>query len=411
MPGGAGAGGAAAVAAVRARGAVWWLGPAFVVSVAYVDPGNFAANMAGGAAFGYRLLWVLLAGNGVAVLVQYLAAKLGIATGASLPANCRRHFPAWTCLLWGAAQASAVATDLAEVLGGALAFHLLFGLPLWLGAVLTAGAVFLVLALERAGFRWLEAGIGLFVGLIGAAYVCELLLVPVDWRAAAAGLVRPSLDRESAYVAAAMLGATVMPHVVYLHSALVLPRRAEAGAGRAREHARGELADLLLAMNGAWLVNSAMIVLAAATFFAAGRSVQSLEEAYRTLTPLVGPGAAAVFGLALLASGLASAAVGTLAGQVIMAGFLQVRLSPFLLRSLTLLPALAVIAAGLDPSRILVLSQVVLGFTLPAALIPLLLLTSRPALMGPLVNGRAVRLLAWAAVGAVLGLDAYLLLC
>ncbi len=241
----------------RVLRAVPWLGPAFVASVAYMDPGNFATNVAGGASFGYRLLWVLLWSNLMAILIQFLAAKLGIVTGRSLPENCRLHFrrPV-AALLWVGAEAAAVATDLAEVLGGALGLHLLFGLPLWAGALLTAVAVFAILTLERAGFRWLEGGVAAFVAVIGAAYAFELLLVQADWRGVAAGLLRPSLDAGSAYVAVGMLGATVMPHVIYLHSALVLPRRRAVGAGREREQLRVELADILLAMNGAFEVNN-----------------------------------------------------------------------------------------------------------------------------------------------------------
>lgn len=387
-----------------------WLGPAFVASVAYVDPGNFAANVAAGASFGYRLLWVLLWSNLMAMLVQYLAAKLGIVTGRTLPENCRLHFRRPVALLlWVGAETSALATDLAEVLGGALGLHLLLGVPLGAGALLTGGAVFAILALERAGFRRLEGGIAAFVGLIAVAYALELFLVPADWRAAAAGALRPTLDAGSAYVAVGMLGATVMPHVVYLHSALVLPRRRVLGPGREREHLRRELTDILLAMNGAWLINSAMVVLAAATFFPQGTAVHSLEGAYRTLSPLLGRAAAAAFGLALLASGLASSAVGTLAGQVILEGFTRLRVSVFLRRSLTLVPALSVVALGVDASRALLFSQVALSFTLPFALVPLVVLTGRRSVMGELANGPLTSAAAALVTALVVCLNAYLL--
>lgn len=387
-----------------------WLGPAFVAAVAYIDPGNFATNIAGGAAFDHRLLWVLLWSNLMAILIQYLSAKLGIVSGRTLPENCRAHFsrPA-NLVLWLAAEAGAMATDLAEILGGALGLRLLFGLPLWLGALGTAGAVFAILGLERAGFRRLEAGITAFVAVVGISYAVELFLVRPEWGAVARGMLVPSLDAESGYVAVGMLGATVMPHVVHLHSALVLPRRRLLGAGWERRHLRHELADILVAMNGAWLINSSMIVLAAATFFRHGTPVDSLEEAYRTLSPLLGPVASGAFGLALLASGLASSAVGTLAGQVILEGFRGVRISVFLRRLITLAPALAVILAGIDPTRALIFSQVILSFALPFALVPLFLLTRRRSLMGECANARLTDALAGATVAAIVGLNGYLL--
>lgn len=388
-----------------------WLGPAFVSAVAYIDPGNFATNIAGGASFGHRLLWVPLWSNLMAILIQYLSAKLGIVTGRTLPENCREHFSRRANgVLWLAAEAAAMATDLAEILGGALGLHLLFGLPLWLGALLTGAAVFAILGLERAGFRRLEAGITAFLAVVGLSYAVELFLVRPEWGAVARGMLVPSLDARSAYVAVGMLGATVMPHVVYLHSALVLPRRRLLGAGWERRHLRHELADILVAMNGAWLINSAVIVLAAATFFRHGAPIASLEEAYRTLSPLLGPVASGAFGLALLASGLASAAVGTLAGQVILAGFVGVRVGVFLRRLITMVPALAVILAGIDPSRALIFSQVILSFALPFALVPLFLLTRRRSLMGEHANARLTDVLAGAAIVVITGLNGHLLL-
>lgn len=395
----------------RLARAMAWMGPAFVASIAYMDPGNFATNIAGGAAFDYRLLWVLLWSNAMAIVIQYLSAKLGIVTGRTLPENCRDRFPRpVTIILWLAAEAAALATDLAEVLGGALALHLLFGFPLWLGAVVTGAAVFAILALERAGFRKLEAGIAAFVALIGLAYAVELILVRPEWSAVAAGVIWPTLDAESAYVAVGMLGATVMPHVVYLHSALVLPRRLLTGADQVERHLRNELTDIILAMNGAWLINSSMIILAAGTFFRHGIAVDSLEQAYRTLTPLMGTAAAWVFGLALLASGLASSVVGTMAGQVILGGFLQLRISIFLRRLLTLFPALAVTLAGIDPLAALILSQVVLSFTLPFALVPLLWLTADRKVMGVYANRPVTNAAAALIVLVVIGLNGFLLL-
>ncbi|MCU1249280.1 MAG: Mn2+/Fe2+ transporter, family, partial [Edaphobacter sp.] len=376
-----------------------YFGPAFVASVAYIDPGNFATNILGGSQYGYRLLWVLLWSNAMAILIQYLSAKLGIVTGLTLPQNCRKHFSRpMTLFLWVAAEVSAIATDLAEFLGAALGFFLLFGPALlahgWTrtgtlfgAAFVTAVAVFLILALDLAGYRWLERCIMGFVGIIGLCYGFEVFLVHPDWRLAAFHTLVPTLDPRdfhgSLYAAVGMLGATVMPHVVYLHSALVQPRRAELikqppveGGSRRRSYLRFELIDVFVAMNGAWLINSAMIVMAAVAF-SHGAAAPSIEEAYYTLGPLLGPMAATVFAVALLCSGLSSSTVGVMAGQVIIEGFLDIKFSIFLRRLITIIPALVVIAVGLDPLKILILSQVVLSFALPFALIPLLVLTNR----------------------------------
>jgi manganese transport protein len=407
-----------------------WFGPAFVASIAYIDPGNFGTNLIAGTNFGYKLLWVLLWSNLMAILIQYLSAKLGIATGATLPENCRRHFSRPTAiLLWVAAELSALATDLAEFLGAAMGFYLLFGnyflhlgltrtMVMLLAALVSAVCVFLILLLELRGFRSLELGIMLFVLVIGACYLLEIFLVHPDWGQIAYHTAVPWLDQRSIYAAVGMLGATVMPHVVYLHSGLVQPRvREEERLLRSPEdrplhrarHLRLETLDVFTAMNGAWLVNSAMVIVAAAAFATTGRVDMSIEDAHRTLGPLLGPASATIFAIALLCSGLSSSTVGTLAGQMILEGFLQVRFSIFLRRLLTLLPALIVIGLGMDPLRILVLSQVVLSFTLPFALIPLLILCGRRAVMGPFTNGRVVRSLGWITVGLILALNVVLL--
>src|ERR1700742_3384605 len=413
------------------RGEMWrYFGPAFVASVAYIDPGNFASNFEGGARFGYTLLWVLLWSNLMAILIQYLSAKLGIATGATLPQNCREHFSRRTAVgLWLAGELSAMATDLAEFLGAALGFYLLFGgyflhlglrptTVMFMAAVVSAVCVFAILALELRGFRTLEIGIMLFVLVIGLCYLVEIFLVHPDWRQIAYHTAVPWLDRRSIYAAVSMLGATVMPHVVYLHSGLVQPRLKveerhlapsdDRYLSRLR-HLRLETLDVFAAMNGAWLVNSAMVIVAAAAFAGTGRGDMSIEEAHRTLGPLLGPASATIFAIALLASGLSSSTVGTLAGQMILEGFLKVRFSIFLRRLLTLLPAMIVIGLGLDPLRILVLSQVVLSFTLPFALIPLLVLCGRRKLMGGFTNGVITSTLGWLTVGLILALNAVLL--
>jgi len=389
---------------------VWWyFGPAFVASVAYMDPGNFATNIEAGSRFGYQLLWVLLWSNAMAILIQYLSAKLGIATGKTLPQNCRAHFPrSLNFGLWVAAEIGAMATDLAEFLGAALGFYLLFGFPLLPSALLTGVAVFVILLVERAGFRHLEKLIMGFVGVIGIAYAFEVFLSPPDWKAVGLGALVPRVDADSIYVAVGMLGATVMPHVVYLHSALVLHRRDENDRNDDR-HARMGLADVLVAMNGAWLINSAMVVMAAAVFFQRGLPVASIEQAHHTLIPLLGPLAGITFAVALLCSGLSSSTVGTMAGQVILEGFLHVRMSIFLRRLITMVPALVVIAWGLDPLRILILSQVALSFCLPFALVPLIWLTRRADVMGPLANRGATNGLAYLSSVVIIGLNVLLL--
>jgi len=364
-----------------------FVGPAFVASVAYVDPGNFATNIAAGSDFRYKLLWVLLWSNLMAILVQLLSAKLGIATGRSLPRNCREHFPrATNYFLWVAGEISALATDLAEFLGAALGFSLLFGMPLLPAALLTGVATFLILSMERLGFRKLEYVIMAFVGVISLAYVAELFLARPPWGEVFHHVVVPHLEASSLYVAVGMLGATVMPHVVYLHSALVLPRRAELGHKDHARHFRMERLEVLVAMNVAWVINSAMVIMSAAVFHDRGMPVRSIEEAHRTLAPLLGDLSSFLFAVALLASGLSSSAVGTLAGQVILEGFLDVKMSIFLRRLITMIPALVVIALGLDPLKILVLSQVCLSFSLPFAIGPLVWLTSRRSVMGEHVN-------------------------
>jgi manganese transport protein len=415
----------------KTRQAFYWFGPAFVASIAYIDPGNFGTNLIAGTGFGYKLLWVLLWSNLMAILIQYLSAKLGIATGATLPQNCREHFSRRTAImLWLAAELSALATDLAEFLGAALGFYLLFGsyflrlglsqtTVMFMAALVSAVCVFAILALELRGFRSLELGIMVFVLVIGVCYLVEIFLVHPDWRQIVYHTAVPWLNRGSIYAAVSMLGATVMPHVVYLHSGLVQPRLAtedraaqHSGADRLQSrlrHLRFETLDVFAAMNGAWLVNSAMVIVAAAAFAGTGRVDMTIEDAHRTLGPLLGPASATIFAIALLASGLSSSTVGTLAGQMILEGFLQVRFSIFLRRLLTLLPALVVIGVGLDPLRILVLSQVVLSFTLPFALVPLLILCGRRSLMGTFTNGKVTNFLGWLTAGLIVALNIVLL--
>jgi manganese transport protein len=384
-----------------------FVGPAFVASIAYMDPGNFATNIQAGSEFGYALLWVLLWSNAMAMLIQTLSAKLGIATGLTLPQACRATFRRPVVVgLWIAAEMAALATDLAEFLGAALGFHLLVGLPLFPSAIATGILVFAILAIERRGYRRFEAAIIAFVAVIGLAYAFELFLADPSGHAVAHGTVVPHLSSSALYVAVAMIGATVMPHVVYLHSGLVLPRR---GTLSPQRHLKLERTDIVLAMNGAWLINSAMVVMAAAVFYGAGVSVGSIEDAHQTLDPLLGGLSAAAFGVALLASGISSSTVGTMAGQMILEGFMNVRISIFLRRLITMVPALVVIGLGLDPLSTLIASQAALSIALPFALIPLILLTSRHELMGQLVNRRITRIAGWAITVVVVTLNLVLL--
>lgn len=390
---------------------IWlYFGPAFVASVAYIDPGNFATNIQGGAEFGYQLLWVLLWSNLMAMLVQFLSAKLGIATGKTLPQLCRERFSRPTVIvLWLVAEVAAMATDVAEFLGAALGFFLLLHLPLFTCALITTAGVFLILAIEVYGFRRLEYLIMLFVGVIAVSYFYELLLAKPDWASVLASTLLPRVSRSSAYIAVGMLGATVMPHVVYLHSALVQHRYRADDPSHSLRHARYEFWDVMVAMNGSWLVNSAMLIMAAAVFFRAGVHQVSIEQAHQTLAPILGPASAFAFALALLCSGLSSSVVGTMAGQVVIEGFLQVNFNIFYRRALTVLPALLVIALGMDSLRVLVFSQVVLSFALPFAIVPLILLVQDANVMGQLAVQRTTAVLGWAATATIVALNGFLI--
>jgi manganese transport protein len=415
---------------------VWsYFGPAFVASVAYIDPGNFSTNILGGSQFGYRLLWVLLWSNVMAILIQYLAAKLGIVTGLTLPQNCRKHFSRRASVfLWLCAEVSAVATDLAEFLGAALGLDLLIGPALLAHGISLTGGLFVsaliatvavvgILALDLMGFQWLERGIMAFVGVIGLCYGFEVFLVHPDWHRAFVATILPTFDvhgtvalKGSVFAAVGMLGATVMPHVIYLHSALVQPRLSElqptskqARPGILRKYLRFELVDVFVAMNGAWLINSAMIVMAAVVMYRGPQFYPTIQDAFHTLGPLLGRGAAVVFAVALLCSGLSSSTVGVMAGQVIIEGFLNIKFPIFLRRFITVIPALIVIGIGSDPLKILNDSQVLLSFTLPAALIPLLLLTNKAGVMGEFKSALRMRVAGWTVAGIILALNAVLL--
>jgi manganese transport protein len=389
-----------------------FLGPAFIASVAYVDPGNFATNIQGGAQSGYVLLWVVMASNLMAMLIQALSAKLGIATGMNLAEHCRTHFPkpvVWS--MWVLMEIVAIATDLAEFLGAALGFNLLFGIPLWLAGILTAVATFLILGLERYGFRPLEAVISVLVGIIAASYLIETVLDKPDWGQVLFHAVVPQFSgSESVLLATGILGATVMPHVIFLHSSLTQGRIVVRAPDQLRRLFRYEVVDVVIAMGVAGLINAAMLMMAAATFHQAGmHDVGTIEEAHRTLQPLLGSAASWVFAISLLASGLSSSSVGTMSGQIIMQGFLHHQIPVWIRRLVTMVPSLIVILIGLDPTRTLVISQVVLSFGLPFAIIPLILFTGRRALMGVLVNHRLTTALVSLVAALIVALNIYLL--
>jgi manganese transport protein len=401
-----------------------FLGPAFIASVAYVDPGNFATNIQGGAKFGYMLIWVIIASNIMAMLVQTLAAKLGIATGKNLAEMLRDHYPRPAAfVMWLMMEAVAMATDLAEFLGAALGIYLLFpgvfegigvltGLPpLMVPALLMGVLTFAILSLERRGFRPLEAAITVMVAVIALAYVIETLLARHDWGAIAHAIVQPRFDGvESVMLAAGILGATVMPHAIFLHSGLTQGRIVTRDPALLKRLFKFEVADVLIAMIIAGMVNAAMLIMAASTFHASGLTeVGTIEEAHRTLEPLLGSAASVVFAVSLLASGYSSSAVGTMAGQIIMQGFVHRKIPVWLRRGATMLPAFIVIAMRLDPTDTLVLSQVLLSFGLPFAIIPLVVYTSRKDIMGVLVNRRSTTIAASGVAALIVALNLFLL--
>ncbi len=389
-----------------------FLGPAFIASVAYMDPGNFATNISGGARFGYLLVWVIVASNLMAMLIQSLSAKLGIATGLNLAEQCREHFPqpvVW--VMWVLMELVAIATDLAEFLGAAIGFNLLFHIPLLAAGILTAIVTFVILGLERYGFRPLEAVITAFVGIIALSYLVEMFIARPDWGQIAYHAVVPQFDGlESVLLATGILGATVMPHVIFLHSALTQGRIVTRDPQQLRRLFRFELLDVAIAMGAAGLINVAMLIMAASTFFAQGLTgIGTIEEAHRTLAPLLGSASSWIFAVSLLASGLSSSTVGTMAGQVIMQGFLRRHIPPWIRRLITMVPSLFVIAVGLDPTQTLVMSQVVLSFGLPFAVIPLVMFTARRDIMGVLVNNRVTTVLASIVAGLIVALNLFLL--
>lgn len=366
-----------------------FLGPAFIVSVAYTDPGNFATNISGGSEFNYTLLWVILWSNIMAIFLQCMSAKLGIATGRSLPEMCGSVFSRkinW--FLWIFAELSAMATDLAEFLGGILGLYLLFNIPMIYAGIITGIITYFIVYLEKYGQRLVETVITSLIAIICISYTVELFFSKPDWSAVGIHTLIPMLPNGQAILlAAGILGATVMPHVIYLHSQLVQNRNYTSDTIEIKvKHLKMERIDIVIAMNIAFIVNAAMIIVSAAVFYRNGVTVTTIEQAHKSLEPLVGSLSSGAFGLALLASGLSSSAVGTLAGQTIMKGFVNLNIPLNVRRLITMTPAMIIISLGINPMKALVISQILLSFTLPLAIIPLIIITNRKDIMGSFVN-------------------------
>jgi manganese transport protein len=387
-------------------------GPAVIASIAYMDPGNFATNIQAGSKYGYSLLWVVLLANIVAMLFQALSAKLGIVTGRNLAELCREHFPkpvVWA--LWIVSEVAAMATDLAEFLGGAVGLSLLLHIPLLAGMAVTAVLTYAILMADRRGFRPMEIIIGSLVGAIALCYLVEMFIAPIDWGAAAFHSFAPQLpDAGALTIAVGIVGATIMPHAIFLHSGLTQNRAPARNDGERRKLVRFSNIEVVVALGVAGLVNMAMLMMAASAFHEGHSDVAEIETAYATLTPLLGAGAAGVFMVSLLASGLSSSAVGTMAGQMIMQGFVGFRIPIILRRLVTMIPAFVVVALGVNATNALVISQVVLSLALPAPVIALLMFTRRKAIMGAFANSRLTNVAAILGTLLILTLNAILLL-
>ncbi len=387
-------------------------GPAVIASIAYMDPGNFATNIQAGAKYGYTLLWVVLIANLIAMLFQALSAKLGIVTGRNLAEMCRDHFPRPIVLaMWGVSEIAAMATDLAEFLGGAIGLSLLFQMPLIAGMAVTAVVTYGLLMCERFGFRPLELIIGTIVSLIGLCYIVEMFIVPVDWASAVFHTFTPQIpDAEALLLSVGIIGATVMPHAVYLHSGLTQARMPLRDDNERRKVLRFSNREVVIALAAAGLVNMAMVMMASGAFHAGYPEVAEIETAYHTLTPLLGIGAAGIFLLSLIASGVSSSTVGTMAGQMIMQGFVGFRIPIWVRRLVTMLPAFVVVALGVNATNALVVSQVVLSIALPLPMISLLIFTRRADIMGRFANSRLTHVAALVGTAAVLLLNVFLIL-
>lgn len=388
-----------------------FLGPAFIAGVAYIDPGNFATNISAGSEHGYLLLWVVLVSNLMAILIQSLSAKLGIATGKNLPEVSREKFPkAVSVGLWIQGELIIIATDLAEFIGAALGLYLLFGIPLLPSALIAAVGSFVILELQRRGVRTFEAGITGMLFIVAIAFGLQVFLAKPDASSVIAGLFTPKFDGvDSVMLAAGILGATVMPHAIYLHSALTKKRIIGRTESEKKRIFRFEFVDILIAMVIAGTVNASMLIVAAALFFKERLHVESLDVAFQLFGDMIGPFAAILFGIALLASGLASSSVGTLAGDVIMQGYIKRRIPLYLRRAITIIPPIIVIAMGVNATTALILSQVILSFGIPFALVPLIVFTSNKKVMGSLVNHKITSFFAWAIAIVIIILNIFLI--
>lgn len=388
-----------------------FFGPAVIASIAYMDPGNFATNIQAGAGYGYALLWVLLAANLIAMLFQSLSAKLGIVTGMNLAEMCREQYPKpMVYVMWVISEIAAMATDLAEFLGGAIGLSLIFGMPLLAGMVVTAIITYVILIMEQGGFRRMEILIGAFVAVISLCYLVEMLIAPVEWGSVAKGLVSPKIpDNNALMIAVGIVGATVMPHAVFLHSGLTQGRIRPADDRERRMLVRFSNREVVIALAAAGLVNMAMVIMAAAAFHLGHSEVAEIETAYHTLTPLLGGAAASFFLVSLIASGVSSSVVGTMAGQVIMQGFVGFRIPLLIRRLVTMVPAFAVVLMGVDSTKALVVSQVILSIALPIPMLALLHFTSRRSIMGHYVNPIPIRILGAVGSAVVLCLNFLLL--
>ncbi|MBF6590773.1 MAG: Nramp family divalent metal transporter [Ktedonobacterales bacterium] len=393
------------------RGLLPFLGPAFIACVAYIDPGNYATNIQGGSAFGYNLLWVIMVANLMAMLFQTLSAKLGIATGQNLAEVCREHLPRrMVYAMWAGSEVAAMATDLAEFLGASLGLYLLLRIPLPLATLLTGLATYGILLLERYGVRPLEAVLAGLVGVVAVSYLIETVLSRPNWGQVAYHSVVPTIDSRSILISVGIVGATVMPHVIYLHSSLTQNRIVPRSEVEARRIFRFTIPDVVIAMSLAGVINMAMLYMAASTFYGRGlTNIADIPSAYRTLTPLLGPAAGIVFAISLLASGLSSSSVGTMAGQVIMQGFVGFTIPVWLRRLVTMAPAVIVVWLGINPTETLIISQVILSLILPIPVIALAYFTQRRDVMGTLVNHRATTTLAVICAGVILALNLLLL--
>ena len=391
-------------------GILSYLGPAFLVSVGYMDPGNWGTDIQGGSDFGYKLLWVLLLSNLMAILLQTLSAKLGIVTGKTLAENCREYFSRPVSLiLWVLSELAMMATDLAEFLGAALGFYILFNIPMFSAALITGVVVFGILWFYRFGYRAVEYIIIGLVLTIGFCYVIEIFLAKPAWGEICKHVVIPEIDSRSILVAVGMLGATVMPHNLFLHSGVIRYRLKNNNGVTHKKLFKFAIIDSIFALNGAWLVNSAIIIMSAAVFFKNGLSISTITEAHKTLTPLLGGLSSMAFAIALLSSGLSSSTTGTLAGQIVIEGFLKIKISLFLRRLVTMIPALIVIYIGVNELKILVLSQVFLSLALPFVTIPLIIFTWKKKIMGEYANRPLTNVLAILSASIIIFLNLLLL--